>query len=663
MKSYVCFFVFLAFSGIRVFSQNVQHIEFPDQWEFSKEGSSHWFPAKVPGVVHLDLLNNHLIEDPYVGNNEEKQRWIENENWVYRNSFTVNDSLLQNNHIQLICNGLDTYAEVKINNATVLNANNMFRKWEVDIQKYLHLGKNIIEITFASPITYNREKVANYPVTLPSGNETEDIPVKVSSFTRKAAYQFGWDWAPRMLSCGIWRPIFLQVWKEAKINDIFTYTLSISKNEAKLQTEVEVEVDQDDWYQLRIDSVTIAKYLSKGKHRILYPFTVKNPKLWWTSELGEPFLYHQNTKLLKGIEKIDERSSHYGIRTIELVNEPDSLGTSFYFKLNDKPVFMKGANYVPQDMFLPRVSEFQYEKLLEAAVEANFNMLRVWGGGIYENDIFYDLCDEKGILVWQDFMFAGSLYPTTEEFQETVEKELIDNIMRLRNHPSIAIWCGNNEIEVAWKNWGWQQQYAYAKTDSIRLWKEYQNIFQEKIPSLLQKLDSQRPYTSTTPLSNWGKKDNFKHSTMHYWGVWHGREPFESFPSNVGRFMVEYGFQSFPNYETLAKNIPDSQMSLHSEMMKNRQKSYIGNGLIEKHIAQYFDTPTDFKQFITLSQQTQALALQMAIESHLNAKPYCMGSLFWQFNDCWPGPSWSVIDYYGNKKKAYFTVQKAFEKK
>ena len=288
------------------------------------------------------------------------------------------------------------------------------------------------------------------------------------------------------------------------------------------------------------------------------------------------------------------------------------------------------------------------------------------GGGIYECDYFYDLCDRMGIMVWQDFMFAGSLYP--KDLFQSIEKEVKDNVTRLQNHPCIALWCGNNEIEVAWKNWGWQNQYQYSKLDSIKLWDDYRHLFEHLIPNTLRETaplsyyKTEINYVSTSPLSNWGKSENFNHGSMHYWGVWHGKDSFEDFDKNVGRFMVEYGFQSFPNYSRLKKTCADTSLYLNSETMKNRQKSYVGNKLISQNIQKYFKEPKNFKSYIKLSQKTQEIALKKAISSHLSKQPHCMGTLFWQLNDCWPGPSWSVIDYYGKNKKAYRTIKRLFKK-
>lgn len=662
MKSLLKLFVPILLSSCNTIleEKGKSSLSLNEGWTFSQEGKEEVFPATVPGVVHLDLFENQLIDDPYWEDNEWKQRWIENENWVYEKHFKVDEEMLQNDQIEIDFKGLDTYAEVFLNNQKILTTSNMFRSWKKEVKSSLHIGKNHLKVVFQSPILHNREKVRDYPYELPSGNESDEIPIKVSSFTRKAAYQFGWDWSPRFVTSGIWRPIQLVKWNRARIQTAYTTTLSIEPEVAYLQTEVEVEVSKAGMYELRIGDTTYLQPLEVGIHTLVYPFAMQQPTLWWSNGLGEPHLYSQLIQLSYRGNFLDEYPNSFGIRTIELINEPDSIGTSFYFLLNGKPVFMKGANYIPQDAFLPRVKPEQYTSLLKKVKAANMNMLRVWGGGIYEEDLFYDLCDQNGILVWQDFMFAGSLYPDEDEFKENVKQEAIENIKRLRSHPCMAVWCGNNEIEVAWKNWGWQKQYGYSPEDSAQIWNQYRSIFHELIPNMVKEYHPHISYTSTSPLSNWGTKENFNHSSMHYWGVWHGKEPFESFETNVGRFMVEYGFQSFPEWSTLQSVISDSNLTFTSSSIRHRQKSYIGNGLIQQHIEQYYDSPVSFAEFVYLSQEVQAKGMKMAIESHLSQRPHCMGSLFWQLNDCWPGPSWSVIDYYGNKKKAYSVVQEAF---
>jgi len=641
----------------------VKPINIGNDWEFYHYKTKQWYPATVPGVIHTDLLANNLIESPYWENNEQELQWIETLDWKYRTTFEVNKEQLEDDRIEIVFEGLDTYANVKLNGEIIISSSNMFREWKANIKSLLKIGKNILEVEFYSPMLFNKEKYDHYPYDLPSGCETLDP--KMSSFTRKAAYHFGWDWAPRFVTCGIWRPVEINTWNEARITNIYCFTKNIDKNLATINTQITIETDvsQPTPYIIEIDGEKREHILKQGVNEIDYEFEIENPKLWWCNGLGEAHLYNLDVKLYADKSLIDKKTERYGIRTIELVNEEDSIGTSFYFKLNDQPVFMKGANYIPQDVFLPRVTDEQYTKLLSDVKEANMNMLRVWGGGIYENDIFYDLCDEKGILVWQDFMFAGSMYPVDSAFLDNVEQEVTQNIIRLRNHPCIALWCGNNEIEVAWENWGWQKQYNYSPKDSSEIWNGYTQLFHNLIPKLCNELDPDRDYTPSSPSSNWGTAENFNHGSMHYWGVWHGKEPFENFEKNVGRFMVEYGFQSFPNMATIRTFAADSSLNLDSETMRNRQKSYIGNGLITKHIEQYYDTPKTFEDFVKLSQETQAKGMQMAIQAHLKNQPHCMGSLFWQLNDCWPGPSWSVIDYYGNKKVAYNVVKTEFGKK
>ncbi|MCZ4410650.1 glycoside hydrolase family 2 protein [Cryomorphaceae bacterium 1068] len=662
MRLLILVFLLVSISACKLSTKELIRSErtLHENWEFSQEGDSAFRLANVPGQVHLDLLANDIIEDPFWQDNELKQRWIEEENWIYKTEFSVSSKTLKNENIELVFEGLDTDAEVFLNGETILKADNMFRTWRVNAKSYLKKGMNELRIVFESPVNHNRELVSDYRHQLPSGNESDDIPVKVAAFSRKAAYHFGWDWGPRFVTSGIWKDIKLVTWNKVRIKNAFTRALSANREVAHMRTVIELEASVAGIYEILLKQKTKIVNLKVGTNTIVHDFDIHRPKLWWTNGHGQPNLYSQKIKLRIDKTVLDSTTDTYGVRKIELIDKPDSIGTSFYFKLNGKPIFMKGANYIPQDVFLSRVTPEKYQALIAAAKEANMNMLRVWGGGIYEQDLFYDLCDQNGILVWQDFMFAGSLYPDDDGFKENVAKEVVDNIVRLRSHPCIALWCGNNEIEVAWENWGWQEQYGYSEQDSIEIWNNYVSIFQKLIPELVAEYHPSASYTSTSPLSNWGTAENFNHSSMHYWGVWHGREPFEEFENNVGRFMVEYGFQSYPEMSTLKTVMADSSLRLDSPLMSHRQKSYIGNGLITEHIEQYYDPPQSFEEFVDLSQKTQALGLEMAIEAHMNKRPHCMGTLFWQLNDCWPGPSWSVIDYYGNRKTSYSAVKSAF---
>lgn len=662
MRYFVLSALLMAISSCQLSKKDVTRKTYTlhEKWEFCEEGDSSFYAANVPGQVHLDLFLNGLIEDPFWADNELKQRWIEEENWVYQTSFNVDRKTLRNEHVELRFEGLDTYADVFLNGEKVLTTDNMFRTWTIEAKSFLKKGNNQLRIVFQSPIHHNRALVAKAPYPLPSGNEPHDIPAKVSSYTRKAAYHFGWDWGPRFVTSGIWKPIKMVTWNKVRIKNAFTRTIEADRQSAHMRTVIEVEASVPGTYELLLKQKTKIVNLKVGTNTIVHDFDIHQPKLWWTNGLGEANLYSQKITLRIDRTVLDSVTDTYGIRKVELVNESDSIGTSFYFKLNGKPVFMKGANYIPQDVFLSRVGPDQYQRIIAAAKEAHMNMLRVWGGGIYEQDLFYELCDQNGILVWQDFMFANSLYPDNAKFKENIAIEVIENIKRLRSHPCIAIWCGNNEIEVAWKNWGWQDQFGHTTRDSTEIWNNYRSIFHELIPELVSEYHPGAAYTSTSPLSNWGTAENFNHGSMHYWGVWHGREPFENFKTKVGRFMVEYGFQSYPDLSTLRTVLPDSSLNLDSPLMEHRQKSYIGNGLIVEHINEYFDSPESFAEFVDLSQKTQALGMQMAIEAHMSNQPHCMGTLFWQFNDCWPGPSWSVVDYYGKRKDAYDVIKEEF---
>jgi len=615
------------------------------------------FPATVPGVVHTDLMD--LYEgafDFYKNNNEnsEKAKWFESQNWIYSTSFEMKESEIVNKNIELVFEGLDTYADVYLNDSLILRADNMFRTWIIPVQNSLQIGTNILEVHFTSPLNYHKEKIKNAPYKLPSGNETGKI--QVSAYTRKAAYQFGWDFGPRFVTCGIWRPCYLRTWNNARLKSFVAVTKSINTTDKTAEMEFCFTLEDDDSIYGNHDFLFLGERLaidfaSWPYTELRFKINLENVKFWNPNGNGAQNLYKENfvVKNAQG-DIVLEDTVTFGVRTIELINEPDEIGTSFYFNVNGKPVFIKGANYIPQDLFLPRVTNEQTLRLLTQVKDANMNMIRVWGGGIYESDYFYSVCDSLGIMVWQDFMFANSMYPNDAAFHESVAHEVEDNVIRLRNHPCIALWCGNNEIEVAWNNWGWQKQFGYSKKDSTEIWENYKHIFEEIIPEKLFWHDPDRPYIPSSPQSNWGTKENFNHGAMHYWGVWHGKEDLDSFKTNVGRFMVEYGIQSYPLEEWLKPTIAN-HIDPNDPVFKNLQKSYIGDVLIKKEIQNYFGDLENFSDWLFASQY---------IQSHRLAAPHCMGTMFWQLNDCWPGASWSVIDYYGNEKIAYTEIKNQF---
>ncbi len=667
MNRFIPIFLFCCILSIPGFAMQ-DTLFLTENWQFKEINADQWNSAKVPGVVHLDLLDNGLIPDPFWRTTEKDLVWIEETHWVYQTKFDFPHAFDQK-EVFLNFAGLDTYAEVFINGILLGETDNMFRFWKWEVSDKLKKEGNVLRVIFYSPIKKNEEKLDGIPYHLTAGNDASDK--KISVYTRKAPFQFGWDWGPRMVTCGIWKPVFLTIRPTEEIKQIQFFTRALTDEKALLsakigywnqnETELTFRVVNKESGQVyaerkRVGDPSIHKTLHLNT-AITLDWQIDNPKLWWTHNLGDPHLYQFRIEILKDGVVVDTKEIKYGIRTIELVQEKTRKGESFYFKLNGVPVFMKGANYVPPDIFLARTGSDQYLSLLEKAKAANMNMLRVWGGGIYEDDAFYTLCDEMGILVWQDFMFACSMYPSDQVFWENVEQEIRENVRRLHNHPSLILWCGNNEIDVAWHNWGWQEQHQISEEDSSVMWQAYLNLFHRWIPNILKRSNQGRPYVSTSPLSNWGTPRNFNVGSMHYWGVWHGREPFENYWTNVGRFMSEYGFQSFPSIQTIETFAKPEDLSIDSEVMQHRQKSYVGTGLIKEHMERYFSEPTDFTDFVLKSQLVQMEGMRNAIYAHRSKKGHCWGTLFWQLNDTWPGPSWSAIDYHGRKKAFYYKLK------
>jgi len=657
MKRYsvVLFFILPLFMIAQVSEQTII-----SKWNFRKAGDTKWFPATIPGTVHTDLLKSKQIPDPFFGNNEKKVQWIENENWEYETKLSYTKSELSFDHIEMIFDGLDTYAKIFLNDTLILEANNMFVSWKVDVKRKLKVGENRIRILFESVVKIENAEAKKMPYRLPDNQRV---------FTRKAAFQYGWDFAPRIVTSGIWKDIKLKKWNLANIENC-----RISQNFTNDSTVI-VQFD------CRIKSETAANFFIglslrdspkpliqqsikaiPGDSVYTFSYRIINPKRWWCNGMGDPDLYKFSVILFNDKKEIDKCDLQIGLRTLELVKEKDSKGESFYFKLNGIPVFMKGANYVPPDIFLPRISKSKYETIISDAVDANMNMLRVWGGGVYADDEFYDLCDEKGILVWQDFMFAGAMYPGNKNFTDNVLQEVKQQVIRLRNHPCIALWCGNNEIDEAWNNWGWQKEFHISKLDSGIIWNDYVELFQNSIPDVISENDGQRrnSYISSSPTSGWGRKESLTSGDCHYWGVWWGNEPFENYNKKVGRFMSEYGFQSFPSLTTIRKFVDTSEINIGSESLLNHQKHATGNQSMQQFLFDEYNPTNDFKKHIYLTQMQQAHSMKIAIEAHRRNKPYCMGSLFWQFNDCWPSVSWSTIDYYNNKKASYFEAKRSF---
>jgi len=622
--------------------------------------------ATVPGTVHTDLYKNVKIDDPFYRSNEKDLQWIDQVDWEYRKTFFVNQRPKPGEKLVLVFEGIDTYSEIFLNGQPILETDNMFRTWKVDIGSYLRKSKKnelVVKLKSptetAKPIYMSRE----YPLLAANDQARE----KYSIYTRKAPYHYGWDWGPRFVTAGIWRPVTLLAQSDQVIDNCYYQIVALSPQKAQVEVLVTIQSTEnktaDLWLCQEEEASELARKsidLKPGSNQFSLSFEVLDPELWWPNGMGEQALYtfecNLETNSTRSIQK-----TRIGLRTIELVQEPDQWGESFYFKVNGRPLFAKGANYIPQDNFLNHVMPTEYRHLLNSAVEANMNMIRVWGGGIYENDWFYNLCDELGLLVWQDFMFACSLYPGDRTFLESVKHEAIDNIIRLRNHPCLALWCGNNENQEAWFNWGWQRRYQTDQVDEIST--HYQELFHQLLPTLVNEFDSQTDYWPSSPAAGkeYGQLANTRSGDYHYWEVWHGRKDFETYASFIPRFSSEYGFQSFPEYKTISSyTLPDDR-HIDSPIMKAHQRHPIGNKLILNYMERYYPVPDDFESFIYVSQVMQGEGLKIAFEGLRRNRPQCMGSLYWQLNDCWPVASWSGIDYYGRWKALHYQAKRAYE--
>ncbi|WNS41411.1 glycosyl hydrolase 2 galactose-binding domain-containing protein [Paenibacillus sp. MMS20-IR301] len=648
-------------------------------WEFRACGDEAWLPAAVPGTVHMDLLRNGVIDEPFYGTNEHELQWIDKKNWEYRTALTLEAQWQSLAVTELVFSGLDTYADVYVNNVHALSADNMFRTWTVNVKGLLQTGENEIRIVFRSVVTEDLPKLAQLGYKLPAPNDQSELgglqEQQISVFARKAPYHYGWDWGPRFLTSGIWREAVLTGRDNVSIKDLYIRQNAVSQEEARLTAILEVDAPAAWSGMLRITAGgqewMKAAVLVPGKQQLELELVIDAPRLWWCNGLGEPNLYSFRAELLEGEEAVAAAETTTGLREIKLIRKPDERGASFYFELNGVRVFAKGSNHIPNDSFMTEVTEERYRHEITTAVESNMNMLRVWGGGVYEEEIFYRLCDEYGLLVWQDFMFACSMYPGDEAFLESVRAEAEDNIIRLRNHPCIALWCGNNEIDSAWSHyednmgWGWKEGMAAGIRET--LWGYYEEIFHRILPGAVAAFHPGIDYWPSSPLRELTRGQD-QHATrimgegdIHYWGVWHGIEPFENYNINVGRFMSEYGFQSFPELKSVLSYAEEADMELESKVMLAHQKNGRGNQLIKEYMDMYLPQPKDFRSFLYMSQVLQAEGIRIAIESHRRNKPYCMGTLYWQMNDCWPVASWAGMDYYGRWKALQYTVRKSFK--
>ncbi len=625
-------------------------------WEFRRAAEGAWRPASVPGCVHTDLLAAGLINDPFFGTNEKDLQWIENEDWEYRVVFDAAPAFLASDRIEIEFEGLDTYADVFLNDSLLFRADNMFREWKAPCAGVLREKNNELRVYFHSPVNAVRARWDSLGRELPGGARV---------LTRKAAYQYGWDWAPRFATSGVWRPVRLRAWDAARIADLRIVQKRVTPQSAELAAvfEIEASAPMNVVLSLFLEDRIVASggaELVPGPNVVSIDFYLSEPELWWPNGLGEPYLYEFLGEMRNGKLVVDLIERRAGLRTIELVRDRDERGESFFFRVNGVPVFMKGANFVPMDSFIPRVTADRYEALVSKTAAAGMNMLRVWGGGVYESELFYDLCDEYGILIWQDFMFACGMYPGDSAFLGNVAEEASGVVKRLRHHPCLALWCGNNEIDEGWRNWGWQRQYGYSAADSAKIWNDYAKLFHELLPGIVEELDPGAAYWPSSPGRGRADPRSLTEGDSHYWGVWHDGEGFEAFRAKVPRFMSEFGFQSFPSLATIARFAGPEDRRIDSDAMLSHQKHPRGNEIVRTYMERDYRPPRDFESFVYVSQLLQAEGMKTAIEAQRRAKPFCMGSLYWQLDDCWPAASWSSVDYEGDPKALYYFARDAF---
>ncbi|MFA6838945.1 MAG: glycoside hydrolase family 2 protein, partial [Dysgonamonadaceae bacterium] len=665
MKKFILTFLLLV--PLFVFAQNSEIITLNDGWQFTQTDKDDWREAEVPGSVQRDLIRYKVLPDPYYGTNENDVQWPEKENWDFKKTFILTADQLKKDDAVLFLEGLDTYADVFLNGSKILHSQNMFIGYKVHVNNLLREGANNLYIRFYSPIEYMMPVHLTNGFNYPADNDHSDI--RMSIYSRKAPYHFGWDWGIRIVQMGIWKPVTLSLYDKARVDSYYVKQESITHQSAKIDNQVDVYSVSEEPVKAKV-SITYALEgfdpqtiedditLNKGMNYVSIPLEITNPELWMPIGWGEPNLYSFKVSVIVDNKTIAEKTERVGLRSVELIQEPDEHGKSFYFKVNGTPLFAKGTNYIPGEIMTSQQDSAYYNRLFDNITGANMNFVRVWGGGTYESNYFYELADEKGILIWQDFIFGCTPYPSDDAFLSNVKSEVIYNIKRLRNHASLAFWCGNNEIEEALQHWGLNKSPEWI----YKQWTEgYDKTFRELIPSMISKYDGTREYIHGSPFdSNWGDKESFNSSDVHDWGLWHGRMPFEALAERVPRFASEFGFQSFPEMKTIRTFAEEKDFDINSDVMKIHQKSGVGNELIKVYMDMYYHTPKNFEDFVYIGLIMQGNGMEEAVEANRRHQPYCMGALYWQLNDDWPVVSWSSVDYYNNWKAQHYKMRNVF---
>ncbi|MGB6192302.1 MAG: glycoside hydrolase family 2 protein, partial [Terracidiphilus sp.] len=574
--------------------------------------------------------------------------------------FDVPPAMLACSNVDLVFDGLDAAAQVEINGAPVLSANNMFRTWRIAAKGHLHAGSNQLRVVFLSPA-----KAAEGAAALdPWQTRTKTAP---KTYIRKAAYEYGWDWGPRFVTSGIWRPVRIEAWDKARISDFVIQQRDVSREVAHLDAQVEIDSTSIGPAQVAVryadnrKPVTLAvnTQLHLGNNVIDVPVEIRQPKLWYPAGYGDQPLYQFSAQVAIEGRQADQRSVKTGLRSIVLRRDVDQWGRSFEFDVNGIPVFAKGADVIPFDSFPNRVTTADYRRILQSARDANMNMIRHWGGGYYESDDFYAICDELGLMVWQDFMFGNDWQPGTYDFKQNIEAEAEDQVRRLRNHPSIVLWSGNNETEVALN---WNGRDKLPANVKFQMWQDYLTEFSGILNRVVARLAPETPYWPSSPSADYEElSDSYQSGDAHIWDVWHGRVPFSTYETHHPRFVTEYGFQSFPEMRSIeAFTQPEDRTSIFTPVMLVHQKNNEGNSIIHDYLLRDYPEPKDFASFLYVSQVLQAEGIKVGAEHFRRSRPDTMGSLFWQLNDCWPVASWSSIDSYGRWKALQYYARRFY---
>ncbi|WP_269523046.1 beta-mannosidase [Coraliomargarita parva] len=609
------------------------HQSLNDGWQFSQSDRNEFYPAEVPGCVHTDLLQHGLIPEPFWGRNELELQYLEDLDWTYRLEFEADPALFGEDFLELVAEGLDTVATVTLNGVVLGQEENMYIEHRYAVKEHLREGSNQLEITFQSPNTYIDAHWDGEPLM-------EMCQLKPGrSRIRKAAYSFGWDWGPRFPTSGIWRPIRLEAWSRDRLESV-RMVQQHADGQVKLTFEPRL-VNQSSAElkgTVSLAGEVVAEVI--GNEAV-----IENPQLWWPNGYGEQPLYEVSLECVDtDAVVLGTWEKRIGLRTIKLDMHPDEWGECFQFLVNGKPIFAKGANWIPADAFPNRVERERYDNILTSAVEANMNMIRIWGGGIYEFEDFYDLCDEKGLLVWQDFMFACSLFRGDQPFLDSVRVEASQAVKRLAHRACLALWCGNNECE---------QKHVELMETEERM-QSYEALFYKLLPEVVEELDGVTDYWPSSPHNPDGYqygKDNPRAGDTHHWAVWHSRKPVKIYEEEVYRFYSEFGMQSFSSPEVAATFCNPEDMNIFGPVMENHQKNgsggTSGNLVVFDYMARMYRFPKDYRATAYISQLNQAYCMKVAIEHMRRNQPRCMGALYWQLNDCWPVSSWSSVEFGG----------------